>query len=89
MKYAKETAVEKFGKENVMKALAYEAEPTSRVISPAYEPEHADKDEWAGQGLVEVEGGHIQALYYLSPEDEADTDALDWEERAEIEFAED
>ena len=48
------------------------AEPTGRLIYPAFEPQHAGMDEYMA-GSVEVDGGKIYA-YYFQPSDSEDDD---------------
>lgn len=59
MKLTREEAVAKYGNQFVTKIESEFCEPTSRVIYPAFEPEHADMEEWATQGDI------LRAYYYL------------------------
>lgn len=65
-------AEKRFGHEAIVKLTDMAAEPTSRCIYPAIEPQHANMDEYSA-GPVYVEGGKIFA-YYFQPEG-----AEDWE----------
>lgn len=79
----------KYGENIARQAIEIEAEATSRVIYPAFEPEHADKSEWAAQGSVEAENGDtIQAFWYLTDEDEENLDFFDWESNVEFQIEE-
>lgn len=75
----------KYGENIARQAMEIEAEPTSRVIYPAFEPDHADKNEWAAQGSAEAENGDtIRAYWYLTSDEEENLDGYDWE--ANVEF---
>lgn len=63
-------AEERFGKEAVNKLMNMQAEPTGRLIYPAFEPQHAEMQEYAA-GSVPVEGGKIYA-YYFQPSEKND-----------------
>lgn len=65
-------AEKRFGREVVQRLANMPAEPTSRLIYPAFEPEHDGMDEFMA-GSVNVEGGTISA-YYFQP-----TGAEEWE----------
>lgn len=81
----KQEAIESFGKENVQAAMSQGAEPTSRVMYPAFEnPEHIGKAEYAGVPVT-MDGCRLTAFWYLSPEEESDTDSFDWENKVEFE----
>lgn len=72
MKMTIDQAIERFGKEAITKLIDMQAEPTGRLIYPAFEPQHADMDEYCA-GSVYVEGGRIDAYYYQP------ADREDWE----------
>ena len=79
----------KYGENIARQAMEIEAEATSRVIYPAFEPEHTEKNEWAAQGSVEAENGDtIQAFWYLTDEDEENLDFFDWESNVEFQIEE-
>ena len=85
---SKAEAIAKFGEENVDAAMETYAEPTSRVMNPSFEnPAHIGKAEYAGDP-VKVDGWNLTAYYYLSPEDEENTDAFDWDGNVEFEAEE-
>ena len=85
---SKAEAIAKFGDENVKAAMETYAEPTSRVMYPAFEdPSHIGKAEYAGDP-VKVDGWKLTAYYYLSPEDEENTDSFDWDSNVEFEAEE-
>lgn len=84
----KQQAIEKFGQEIIDKAMASGAEPTSRVMYPAFEDgAHLGKVEYAG-APVTVDGYQVTAYYYLTPDEEEDMDAYDWDEHVEFEVEE-
>lgn len=58
-----EQAEARFGKEAINKLIDMQVEPTSRLIYPAYEPQHAGMDEYCAGGVY-VDGGKIYAYYY-------------------------
>lgn len=66
-------------------ALATVAEPTGRVIYPAFEPDHAGKNEWAGKP-VEIGNDTVTAYYYLTDEDEANLECFGWKENVEFQY---
>lgn len=72
MKMTIDQAIERFGKEAINKLIDMQAEPTGRLIYPAFEPQHAGMDEYCA-GSVYVDGGKIDAYYYQP------ADAEDWE----------
>lgn len=72
MKMTLQQAEDQFGHEAIKRLIDMPAEPTSRLIYPAFEPEHDGMDEYMS-GSVEVEGGRIYA-YYFQP-----AGADDWE----------
>ena len=72
MKMTLEEAEERFGHEAIAKLIDMPAEPTSRLIYPAFEPQHANMDEYVS-GSVQVEGGKLYA-YYFQPADSEDDD---------------
>lgn len=77
----------KYGENIARKAMAIEAEATSRIIYPAFEPEHAGMSEWAAQGSVEAENGDtIQAFWYLTDEDMENLDFYNWESNVEFQI---
>ena len=85
---SKAEAIAKFGEESVDAAMETYAEPTSRVMNPSFEnPAHIGKAEYAGDP-VKVDGWNLTAYYYLSPEDEENTDAFDWDGNVEFEAEE-
>ena len=87
-KLSKEEAIDKFGENIVNKAMKTNAEPTSRIVYPSYEvTSHIGKAEYAGDP-VNVGGWKLTAYYYLSPEDEENTDSFDWDSNVEFEAEE-
>lgn len=66
-----EQAETRFGKETILKLVNMQAEPTGRLIYPAFEPQHAGMDEYVA-GSLYVDGGKIDAYYYQP------ADAEDW-----------
>lgn len=87
-------AEERFGHETIVRLIDLPAEPTGRLIYPAYEPEHADMDEYVS-GSVAVEGGKVYA-YYFQPSDKEDDDwrfgemnGIEYGDIDNIEFVED
>lgn len=85
---SKVEAINKFGEDIVNKAMESNAEPTSRVMYPAFEdPSHIGKAEYAGDP-VKVDGWKLTAYYYLSPEDEENTDSFDRDGNVEFEAEE-
>ena len=85
---SKSEAIKKFGEEIVNKAMESNVEPTNRVMYPAFEnPTHIGKAEYAGDP-VKVCGWKLTAYYYLSPEDEENTDSFDWDSNVEFEAEE-
>ncbi len=87
-KLSKAEAIKKFGEDIVNKAMESNTEPTSRVMNPSFEnPAHIGKAEYAGDP-VKVDGWNLTAYYYLSPEDEEDTDSFDWDSNVEFEAEE-
>jgi hypothetical protein len=85
--YTYQEIVERFGEEIADKAISTGAEPTSRYIYPAFEPQHVGLKEWA-EAPIEIDGYRIRAYYYLTEEDEQNLDFFDWEEKAEFEVEE-
>ena len=79
-------AREKYGVKIVDEAMAVGAEPTSRLIYPAFEPLHDGTNEWEGSPVPMGNGLTIQAFYYL-PID-VDPDFTNWEDFAEFEISE-
>ena len=80
----KQEAIESFGKENVQAAISQGAYPTSRVMYPSFEnTEHIGKDEYAGVPVT-MDGCRLTAFWYLSPEEESDTDSFDLENKVEF-----
>ena len=73
-KMTREDAVRIFGEERINKLESVNAEPTSRLINPSFEPEHAGKDEW--ESSMETPYGLLLAKYYL--EDAEDAEDADW-----------
>lgn len=81
----KQEAIESFGKENVKAAMSQGAEPTSRVMYPAFEnPDHIGKAEYEGVPII-MDTCKLTAYWYLTPEEENDTDSFDWEDNVEFE----
>ena len=72
MRMTVEEATKRFGIEAIKKLVDMQAEPTGRLIYPAFEPQHVGMDEYFA-GHVYVDGGKISAYYY-QPEN-----AEDWE----------
>ncbi len=72
MKLSVQEAEHRFGHEVIKKLTDMNAEPTSRLIYPAFEPQHEGMAEFAA-GSVPVDGGNLYAYYY-QPED-----ADEWE----------
>lgn len=85
--YTYQEIVDRFGKDVADKAISTGAEPTSRYIYPAFEPQHVGLKEWA-EAPIEIDGYIIRAYYYLTEEDEQNLDFFDWEEKAEFEVEE-
>ena len=80
----KQEAIESFGKENVQAAISQGAYPTSRVMYPSFEnTEHIGKNEYAGVPVT-MDGCRLTAFWYLSPEEESDTDSFDFENKVEF-----
>ena len=87
-KLSKTEAINKFGEDIVSKAMASNAEPTSRVMYQSFEePSHIGKNEYAGDP-VNIEGFRLTAYYYLTPEDEDNIDSFDWDGNVEFEAEE-
>ena len=86
--YTYKEIVEQFGKELADKALASNAEPTSRLMYPGYEnPEHLDKIEYAFEPVSADNGDVIQAYFYLTDEEEQDIDSYLWDaDKAELQL---
>ena len=83
--YTYDEIVKMYGAQVAEQAMASNAEPTNRLMYPAYEdPKHLDRSEYAGEPLVADNGDQIQAYYYLTPEDEENFDSFDW--RGNVEF---
>lgn len=72
MKLTREQAIAKYGNEYIDYVDAQPCEPTSRLIYPAFEPEHAGMMEFASQTE------RVQAYYY-QPENSEDLNNLDWQ----------
>lgn len=66
MKITEKEAVARFGEEAIKRLIELPAEPTSRYIYPAFEPQHVGMAEFEA-GPVQVEGGILRA-YYFQPE---------------------
>lgn len=66
MKMTVQEAEKRFGNKAIMNLTDMPAEPTGRLIYPAFEPQHAGMDEYVA-GSVQVKGGKIYA-YYFQPE---------------------
>lgn len=73
--YTYQEIVDRFGKDVADKAISTGAEPTSRYIYPAFEPQHVGLKEWA-EAPIEIDGYIIRAYYYLTEEDEQNLDFL-------------
>lgn len=71
MKMTVKEAEELFGQEVIRKLVNREVEPTSRLIYPAFEPQHMGMMEYMSSSGVPVEGGMLYA-YYFQPEDAED-----------------
>ena len=85
---SKSEAIKKFGEEIVNKAMEPNVEPTNRVMYPAFEnPTHIGTAEYA-RDPVKVGGWKLTAYYYLSPENEENTDFFDWDGNVEFEAEE-
>ncbi len=71
MKLTREQAIELAGIENVLALDEMNCEPTSRLIYPAFEPEHAGMAEYSAycNGLE---------AFYFQPEDMEDPDNAEW-----------
>ncbi len=63
MKLSVKEAEARFGYEAIAKLTEMQAEPTGRLIYPAFEPEHAGMDEFVA-GNVYVDGGTLRAYYF-------------------------
>lgn len=80
----REEIIELIGLENVEALEREEAEATSRLIYPAFEPEHANMTEYCAS--LELENGIASAYYYQDEDCEDDLQMLDWAvERYEFE----
>lgn len=86
-RYTYQEIVDRFGKEIADRAISTGAEPTSRYIYPAFEPQYVGLREWA-EAPIEIDGYRIRAYYYLTEEDEQNLDFFDWEENVEFEVEE-
>ena len=87
-KLSKKEAIDKFGENIVNKAMKTNAEPNSRIMYPSYEvPSHIGKAEYAVYP-VKVGCCKLTAYYYLSPEDEENTDSFDRDGNVEFEAEE-
>lgn len=64
--YTKEEIISMYGEETANRAFESAAEPTSRTIYPASEPEHAGMQEWAGECVTAANGDRIRAYYYFT-----------------------
>lgn len=79
----REEIINLIGLENVQRLENENAEPTSRVIYPAFEPQHSGMVEYCA--TIELENGYASAYYYQEDCDE-DEQSLDWSiERYEFE----
>lgn len=77
--YTYNEIVKMYGEKVADQAMASNAEPTNRLMYPAYEnPNHLEKSEYAGEPVVADNGDQIQAYYYLATEDEENPDSFDW-----------
>lgn len=52
--YTYQEIVERFGEEIADKAISTGAEPTSRYIYPAFDPQHVGLKEWAEAPSIEL-----------------------------------
>ena len=87
-KLSKAEAINKFGEDIVSKAMASNAEPTSRVMNPSFEePSHIGKNEYAVDP-VNIEGFRLTAYYELTTQDEDNIDSFDWDGNVEFEAEE-
>ena len=86
--YTYEEIMERFGKETADAALESIAEPTNRLMYPAFEdPNHIGKVEYAGDAIKD--GNYlIRAFYYLTPEEEDSIDFFDWSNNVEFQVEE-
>lgn len=86
MRLSKEEAVKIYGENFVNELFNVDAEPTSRLIYPGFEPEHVDMVEYMG-GTGTAHNGDIVTVYYYFDEDELeDLDFIDWAEFSEFEI---
>ena len=72
MKLSVQETEKRFGPEVVKQLTDMQAEPTGRIIYPAFEPQHKGMSEYVA-GSLSVDGGTLSA-YYFQPED-----ADEWE----------
>lgn len=86
-RYTYNEIVERFGEEIANKAISTGAEPTNRLIYPAFEPQHDGLKEWS-ESPIEADGYKICAYYYLTEKEEQNLDFFNWEENAEFEVEE-
>lgn len=87
-KLSKAEAIKQFGENVVNKAMETNTEPTSRAMNPSFEdPSHIGKAEYAGDP-VDIDGFRLTAYYYLTPEDEENTDYFNWDDNVEFEVEE-
>lgn len=77
----------KYGENIARKAMENgQAEPTGRLIYPAFEPQHAGKTEWAADPLELENGDTIRAYWYLTDEEEQNRDYFDWDSAVEFDI---
>lgn len=70
MRVNKKEVIDKLGIGVVNQALSSNAEPTSRMMYPAFEdPSHIGKDEYVGEP-VNAEGYQVTAYYYVGDGEE-------------------
>lgn len=85
--YSYEEISRLFGKEIADSALSSNAEPTSRLMDPAFEnPAHLDKIEYACDPVCTPDNDTVQAFFYLSPDDEENVEIFNWQENAEFQI---
>jgi len=69
--YTLEQAISKFGRDVIKRLVNQQAEPTSRLICPSFEPQHKDMVEY--ESTLSIEDGTLIAYYYQPK------DADEWE----------
>lgn len=86
MRLSKEDAVKIYGENFVNELLNVDAEPTSRVIYPGCEPEHADKVEYIGGTGTAHNGDNVTIYYYFDENECKNLGFIDWADYAEFEM---